>query len=54
MSPFVTSKQEQICAVSGNESTPIAGLLPACAGKIKESGCSGNSMVLSDSCKRLP
>ena len=33
-SPLVTSKQEQICALSGSLSTPIDGLpLPECAGE---------------------
>ncbi len=38
MSPLLTSKQEQICALSGSESTPMAGLLPAWAGRIRPSG----------------
>ena len=53
--PLVTSKQEQICALSGSLSTPIDGLpLPAWAGRISESGFSGSSMALSTSCSRLP
>ncbi|ETJ42123.1 Methanol dehydrogenase regulatory protein, partial [human gut metagenome] len=35
-SPLVTSKQEQICALSGSLSTPIDGLpLPECAQEIE-------------------
>lgn len=54
-SPLLTSKQEQICALSGSLSTPMDGLpLPAWAGRISESGFSGSSMALSTSCSRLP
>src|SRR5687767_3954989 len=48
--PLLTSKHEQICAVSGKAPTPILILPPSRPGKIIAWGLAGNSMLLSISC----
>src|SRR5690606_12264325 len=55
IAPFVTSKQEQICAASGSASTPIIGLVPpSLTGKISCSGASGKSILFTQICCRVP
>src|SRR4051812_4260353 len=53
--PFETSLQEQICAESGNASTPSAGLAaPSDCGRIRNSGDSGSSILFSIICSSVP
>src|SRR5690554_6124954 len=55
IAPLVTSKQEQICALSGKASTPIIGLVPpSLTGKISCSGASGKSIRLTQICCSVP
>ena len=53
MSPFDTLWHEQIVAVSGSASTPSAGAASAPAGKIRLSGCAGNSISFNAYCSKV-
>src|SRR5262245_64835666 len=53
--PLVTLLHEQICAASGNASTPRPGLaLPSLDGRIRNSGSGGSVMPLSAICSSVP
>jgi len=53
--PFDTSLHEQICAASGKASTPSPAFCwPSACGRMRNSGNSGSSILLSIICKSVP